>query len=152
MKKKLLLLAVTMLISVMGNAQLKLPSKLSAKKPGDVVKSVFISAKTGNFNYLYQLCDPNGYSDRDCKRICSITQLAYTVEGSTSSESAKQNLSEFVNIFKDGKITGEITYERDGKTTYAKIPFWYNHPLGENRSNEIMTLVKRSDKWYLYSF
>lgn len=65
--------------------------KLNQKYAKSVVNSIFHAAESGSFNHLYSLCDPNGYSDRDAKRICSITQLADTIEGTDASESAKQN-------------------------------------------------------------
>ena len=145
-------LLITLFTFVNVNAQDNKPFKLNQKYSKNVVNSIFHAAKSGNFDYLYNLCDPNGYSDRDVKQICFITQLADTVKENKASESAEQNLAEFVSIFKVGKITSKITYEKDGKTEYAKVPIWYNHPQGEDRSNEIITLVKRSGKWYLYSF
>ena len=152
MKTSLIGLFLLMTYTTHLNAQQNKPFKLNQKYAKNVVNSIFHSAKTGNFDYLYQLCDPNGYNDRDTKQICFITQLADTVNENKTSESAKKNLAEFVSIFKSGKITGDIKYEKDGKTEYAKVPIWYNHPQGEDRSNEIITLVKRSGKWYLFSF
>lgn len=126
--------------------------KLNQKYAKSVVNSIFHAAESGSFEHLYNLCDPNGYSDRDAKRICSITQLADIIAGTDASESAKENLAEFVTIFKSGKIRGDITYNNDGDTEYAKVPIWYDHPQGESRSNETIMLVKRSSKWYLFSF
>jgi len=152
MKKLLLLFFLALVFSSSGFAQLKLPFGLNSKKPSDVVNSIFMAAKSEKFDHLYLTCDPNGYSDRDSKRICSITQLADMVNGSNSSEHAKRNLLEFVQIFRDGRITGDVLYEKDGKTMYAKVPIWYDHPQGEDRSNETITLVNRSGRWYLFSF
>ena len=152
MFKKLILSLVILIFVVSVNAQENRPFKLNQKYAKNVVNSIFHAAQSENFDYLYSLCDPNGYSDRDAKQICFITQLADMVKENKASESAKQNLVEFVTIFKTGKITGDIVFEKDGKTEYAKTPIWYNHPQGEERSNETITLVKRSDKWYLYSF
>lgn len=135
-----------------GLAQGKKPFKLNQKYAKSVVNSIFHSAKSKSFDHLYGLCDPNGFSDRDAKRICFITQLADTIEGTNASESAKENLNEFIRIFKTGKITGDITYENDGDTEYAKVPIWYDHPQGDSRSNEVITLVKRTGKWYLFGF
>ncbi len=152
MKHSLVLLYFSLAFSFILNAQKSKTFKFNQKSSKNVVNSIFQAAKSGTFDYLYTLCDPNGYSDRDVKRICFITQLADTIEGTDASESAKQNLAEFVTIFKSGKITGDVAYEKDGNTEYAKVPIWYDHPQGENRSHETITLVKRSDKWYLFSF
>ena len=152
MYRLLVFLILTFCFITRINAQSKKSFKLTQNSPSNVVKAIFQSAKTNNFDYLFNLCDPNGYSDRDAKRICFITQLADTIEGADASDNAKQNLAEFVSIFKPGKITGDVIFENDGDTEYAKVPIWYNHPQGEHRSNETIVLVKRSKKWYLYSF
>jgi len=151
MKKSILVSLVSIFCLTDTNAQETKSFKLNQKYSKNVVNSIFHAAKSGNFNHLYNLCDPNGYSDRDAKRICFITQLADMVSENEASESAEQNLAEFISIFKPGKITGDVTYDKDGKTEYAKVPIWYNHPQGEDRSKEIITLVKRSGKWYLFS-
>ena len=151
MKKALLFSTVFIFNFIITNAQEKV-FKLNQKYSNNVVNSIFFAAKSGDFDHLYKLCDPNGYSDRDTKQICFVTQLADIVKENKASEIAKQNLAEFISIFKSGKITGDTSFEKDGKTEYAKVPIWCNHPQGEDRSNEIITLVKRSGKWYLYSF
>ena len=150
MKAQILSLILLLIMSFSANAQKKF--KLNQKYAKSVVNSIFEAAKSGNYNHLYSLCDPNGFSDRDAKRICFTAQLADTVKGGKASENAERNLAEFDSIFKTGKITGKVVYENDGQTEYAKVPIWYNHPQGESRSNETITLVKRSEKWYLYSF
>jgi len=152
MKHKTVLLLSCFLLSMLSYAQKKTNFKLNQKYCTNVVKSIFHAAKSESFDYLYKLCDPNGFGDRDVKRICSITQLANTIEAADASENAEKNLEEFTSIFESGKITGDVVYEKDGDTEYAKVPIWYDHPLGEYRSNETMVLVKRTGKWYLYSF
>lgn len=152
MKTKLLIISACVLISAINLAQAQKPFKLNQKYSKSVVNSIFYAAQSGDFKHLYGLCDPNGYSDRDAKRICFIAQLADAVSGNKASENARQNLDEFISIFKPGKITGKITFENEGDTEYAKVPIWYDHPLGESRSNETIKLVKRSGKWYLFSF
>lgn len=152
MTKKTVFLLSCILFSVLLNAQKKTNFKLNQKYCTNVVKSIFHAAKSGSFDHLYRLCDPNGFGDRDVKRICSISQLADTVKAKEASDNAKKNLEEFVSIFESGKINGEVIYEKNGDTEFAKVPIWYNHPLGEQRSNETMVLVKRAGKWYLYSF
>ena len=152
MKLKIVFLLSCFLFAVQLNAQKKNQFKLNQKYCTSVVKSIFHAAKSGSFDHLYSLCDPNGFGDRDVKRICSITQLAKTIEATDTSENAKRNLEEFVSIFESGRITGDVVYLKDGDTEFAEVPIWYNHPMGEHRSNETMVLVKRTGKWYLYSF
>ena len=150
MKARFLYTLLLLCICFTSVAQKKF--KLNQKYAKSVVNSIFEAAKSGNYNHLYALCDPNGFSDRDAKRICFTAQLADTVKAGNATENAERNLEEFDDIFKTGKITGEVLYESDGNTEFAKVPIWYNHPQGESRSNETITLVKRSGKWYLYSF
>ncbi len=152
MKHKTVLLLSCILFSMLLNAQENRAFKLNQKYCTNVVKSIFNAAKSRSFDDLNRLCDPSGFGDRDVKRICSITQLANTIRATDTSDNAKKNLEEFISIYESGKINGDVVYEKDGDTEYARVPIWYNHPLGEHRSNETMVLVKRTGKWYLYSF
>ena len=110
--------------------------------PKRVLKEVFRAANEQDYSNLSQLCPPNKTNDGDTQRyICDIAS------------SSKQEIKEFISYFKSARITGEITYylSSDG-AKMAKVPFWFNHPGGESRSNETMNMVEVNGKWYLSSF
>ena len=110
--------------------------------PKLVLEEVFKAAKDQDYSNLSKLCPPDKTNDGDTQQyICDIE---------SSSEEKKK---EFVNYFKDGRITGKVTYSKSSSgSETAKVPFWFNHPSGESRSNETMNLVKIDGKWYLSSF
>jgi hypothetical protein len=110
--------------------------------PKQVLEEVFRAAKNSDFSNLHQLCPPDKSNDGDTQKyICDVA---------TSSEQIK---SEFIAYFKEAHITGDVVYlnSPDG-VELAEIPFWFNHPSGGNRCNEVMKLVKVDKKWYLLSF
>ncbi len=112
------------------------------KTPEKVMQTIFKAAKKQAYSKLYQLCPPDKNNDGDTRRyICEIA--------SSSNEMKK----EFVSYFKNARITGETIYETtfDGVES-ARVPFWFNHPGGERRSNETMNMIKIEGRWYLYSF
>lgn len=120
--------------------------------PESVVNAIFDAAREQDFTILSLLCDPEGEGDGDVKQICSVTGLAEEVQKNPADKNLKRDLEDFVSVFKKGKITGETTYKTFKDIEYASVPFCFDHPGGDDRSNETMELVKRMDKWYLYSF
>jgi len=121
-------------------AQTKLEGFQSSPKL--VLEEVFRAANMEDYSNLHKLCPLNKVNDGDTQKyICDIA---------TSSEESK---AEFISYFKDARITGEIEYSSssDGFKT-AKIPFWFNHPGGESRSNETMNMINIDGKWYLLGF
>jgi hypothetical protein len=139
MKKTAFTLMCCFAISI-ASAQ-SIPKKFQSD-PKLVLKEVFRAANEQDYSNLSQLCPPNKTNDGDTQRyICDIAS------------SSKQEINEFISYFKNARITGEITYysSSDG-TKMAKVPFWFNHPGGESRSNETMNMVKVDGKWYLSSF
>lgn len=100
-------------------------------KPEEVVKAIFKSAKSGNFEMMKNLCDPKNENDGDTRDICQLVD--------------KDIQKEFVKYFKNGKLNGETQVKGDK----AIVPFLFG-PNGEKE--EEMKLIKRDGKWYLYSF
>ena len=98
--------------------------------PEGVVKMVFAAASSGDLSSLKDLCDPQGENDGDTRRIC---------------ESADKNPDEFKEYFAKGKINGESTVEGER----AEVPFLFGP---DGTKEESMRVIKRGDKWYLYSF
>ena len=110
--------------------------------PKLVLEEVFRAAKTRDFSNLHKLCPSDKSNDGDTQRyICDVASAS------------KETKKEFITYFKDARITGEVVYSKvsDGVET-AEIPFWFNHPSGESRSNETIELIKIDEKWYLLSF
>jgi hypothetical protein len=110
--------------------------------PKLILEEVFRAAREQDYSNLSKLCPPDKTNDGDTQKyICDIAS------------SSEQMKNEFISYFKNARITGEVTYSRssDG-TEMAEVPFWFNHPSGESRSNENMNMVKIGDKWYLSSF
>ena len=110
--------------------------------PKLILEEVFRAAREQDYSNLSKLCPPDKTNDGDTQKyICDIAS------------SSEQMKNEFISYFKNARITGEVTYSRssDG-TEMAEVPFWFNHPSGESRSNETMNMVKIGDKWYLSSF
>ena len=100
-------------------------------KPEEVVKAIFKSAKSGDFEMMKNLCDPMGENDGDTRDICQLKD-----------EKIQQ---EFVKYFKNGKLNGSAQIKDDR----AIVPFLFG-PNGDKK--EEMKLIKRDGKWYLYSF
>ena len=139
MKKIPIILVCCFAISL-ASAQSK--SEDFQSDPKLLLKEVFRAANEQDYSNLNKLCPPNKVNDGDTqKHICDIAS------------SSEQGIKEFISYFKNARITGEVTYSStsDG-TVSAQIPFWFNHPVGESRSNETMNLVKVDGKWYLSSF
>ncbi|MDH3708796.1 MAG: hypothetical protein OER04_02850 [Cyclobacteriaceae bacterium] len=148
-------LALSLLIMILAGAatfaQEKSSYEIDFTDPKSVVNAIFYAAKSKNLAILETLCDPSGVSDGDTWTLCSMSEIARQT-GVDRSESSADPIKEFVSMFAVGKITGDVSYEAQQGTEYANVPFWFNHPGGEGRSNESMTLVKRGKNWYLSSF
>jgi len=122
--------------------QCKVQSTDIQSSPTAVMNELFRAADTRDFSNLHLLCSQEISNDGDTQK--------YICDAESGSEEAKD---EYVSYFKDAKITGDITYgvsSGGGKT--AAVPFWFNHPGGESRSNETMNLVELNGKWYLSGF
>ena len=125
-------------VSVIVHAQ----SSSIQSSPESVMEEVFRAANSKDFSKLHLLCPSDKSNDGDTQQfICDVA---------TSSDKTKE---EYVSYFKDARINGEITYGENvvGVRT-AAVPFWFNHPGGESRSNETMNLIEIEGKWYLSSF
>jgi hypothetical protein len=110
--------------------------------PQLVMEEIFRAAETEDYSNLHLLCPPDNQNDGDTQKyICEIAS------------GSEANKAEFLSYFKGAKITGPVQYAtQPDETETAEVPFWFNHPGGESRSNETMNLVKIDGKWYLTSF
>lgn len=151
MTRLTLILSVLVSTSFMAVGQDKKSYDINFTDPKSVVNAIFHAAQTKDFGILQCLCDPYGQGDGDTKGLCSISQVAKQIEEYGGSENTKKELDGFVKMFESGRISGQVTYEDYEGTQHAKVPFWFNHPGGESRSNETMNLVKRHGNWYLSS-
>jgi len=152
MKKLAFILTVFVLTSLTVAGQDKKTFEIDFTDPKSVVNTIFYAAQIGDFSIMQCLCDPYGDGDGDTKGLCSISQIAKQIEDYEGSENTKKGLDKFVKMFESGRISGQVTYEEYEGTQYANVPFLFNHPGGESRSNESMKLVKRHGNWYLSSF
>lgn len=152
MKKLVLILTAFLLTSLLLVAQEKKSYEIDFTDPKSVVNAIFYAAQTKEFSIMQCLCDPYGEGDGDTKRLCSISQIAKQIEDYGGSENTKKGLDEFVNMFESGRISGQIIYSENEGEKYSKVPFLFNHPGGDRRSDETMILVKRHGNWYLSSF
>jgi len=126
--------------------------KIDFTDPESVVNAIFYSAQTKDYSILQCICDPLGKGDGDTKRLCSISKLAEQVKSYGGSEKTRQILDEFVSTFELGRVNGQVTFIEFEGEKIAKVPFLFNHPGGEKRSNETMNLVQRFGNWYISSF
>ncbi len=150
MKKLIIILTVLASISFGVNAQSKKAFKVNFTDPQSVVNAIFYAAQSNDFAIMQCLTDPFGEQDGDVRYLSSISQAAKETKSSDTNNN--KTVDEFVSMFKTGKINGKVTYKTQSGVEYANVPFWFNHPRGESRSNETMVLVKRYGNWYLYSF
>lgn len=126
MKKILLLFAVFAMVACKNGGG----DAVDQTKPEEVVNALFKAAQTSNFDMLKNLCDPKNENDGDTRELCNLTE---------------ERKKEFVEYFKDGKVTGSAVIEGDE----ASVPFVFG-PNGSE--SEEMKLIKRDGKWYFYSF
>ena len=110
--------------------------------PKSVMEEVFRAADKKDFSNLHLLCPPDKSNDGDTQQ--------YICEVESATEKTKD---EYVSYFKDARITGEIIFGKSSNgIKTAAVPFWFNHPGGESRSNETMNLIEIEGVWYLSSF
>ncbi len=152
MKQITLILALFACTLITAIAQEKSSFEIDFTNPKSVVEAIFYAAKTKDFAILQCLCDPYEEGDGDVKEICSVSTLANKANADGKNENIEKSLDQFARVFGPGRINGEVTYEKFRGTPYANVPFHFNHPGGESRSNESMKLVKRYGNWYLSSF
>jgi hypothetical protein len=112
--------------------------------PTSVVEAIFYAAKTEDFKILGELCDPEGEGDGDTKSLCALS--LYKIAGSAGNKITRE---EFVEIFKNAKISGTTINRSDKWGDFADVPILF----GSNADKEeTITLIKRDGKWYLGSF
>jgi hypothetical protein len=127
--------------------------QLDQSDPKSVVNAIFYAARSGEYDILENLCDPNGDGDGDTKRICALTDLKRQSSLYGETDDMAKVFKEFNETFNLASVFGQISYDSlDNGDKIANVPFMFNHPGGENRSSEVMRLVEREGKWYLYSF
>ncbi len=94
--------------------------------PEAVVQVVFDAANSGNLDVLPSLCDPLGENDEDVQRIC---------------ETADGLQDQFIEFFKDGKISGPVQTEGNE----ANVPVTFN-----NGDTDNIRCIQRDGLWYLF--
>ena len=122
------------------------------KDPKSVVNAIFYAAQTKDFEILQCLCDPFGENDGDTRSLCTMSSLLAQTSEFGGNAATEQAINQFVQMFQLGRLSGPITCEEIEGIKYANVPFLFNHPGGENRSNESMQLVNRYGNWYFSSF
>jgi hypothetical protein len=152
MRKSILLLLIILGANIIVKSQDKKEYSIDYKDPKSVVNAVFYSAQNNDFAILQLLCDPFAQGDDDTKRICELSQIANYQPNFAGEKLTSKDLDEFVIVFKSAKISGDVIYEQIDGVDYAKVPFVFNHPEGDSRSEEVMKLVKRYGNWYIVSF
>jgi hypothetical protein len=107
-------------------------AEVDQSDPVRVVQALFDAARTGQLAPLGGLCDPQGENDGDTRNICNLAQ-----EGSQSGE--------FVQYFRSGRVNGQATVNG----SRASVPILFGP---DGRRPETMQLIKRGNRWYLFSF
>ena len=146
MRKLLLLLILITSLNIFAQY------KIDFKKPESVVNAIFYAAQTKDYSILQCLCDPFGKGDGDTKRLCSLSKIAEQIKNYGGNEKIKKMLSEFSRVFEAGSISGQITFSEYEGGKLANVPIIINHPRGNKRSDETLTLVQRYGNWYLFGF
>ena len=152
MKNSLILFFLLVVSFSKAQAQTNNVFVVDFKDPKSVVNALFYSAQKKDFQILPLLCDPFGENDGDTKSLCGLYQIISNPSENYGNEITPNIVSEFVRLFQNGKLNGQITYEELDGVKYVNVPFLFNHPSGPSRSNESMKLVNRYGNWYFYSF
>ena len=124
----LLLFSILLLKGCSSNRK----SKLDFSSPGNVLQAVFSAAKSGDFFELKGLCDPLKKNDGDTSDICEINKK-------------HPDKNQFIEDFKLARLQGAVHVLGNR----AKVPFVYG-PKADKK--EVMHLIKRKTKWYLYKY
>lgn len=151
--RNLQILVIIILFSITKiHAQTSKVYAIDFKDPKSVVNSLFYAAQTKDFEVLQCLCDPFGENDGDTRSLCSMSNLFEQTSEYGGNETTQLAINQFTQMFQTGRISGQITYEESDGLKYANVPFIFNHPGGESRSNESMKLVNRYGNWYFSNF
>ncbi len=126
------LFLISIIIVLAACSQKKRKSQLDFSGPGNVLQAVFSAAKSQDFFELSGLCDPLKKNDGDTTDICQINK-------------DHKDKKSFLRDFKRGRING-ITRVLGNR---ARVPFLYG---SRGTIQEIMHLVRRGEKWYLYKY
>lgn len=140
MKKIIIILSFIPLVTIGQSNEFT----VDHEDPSSVVKAMFYAAETGDFQILGNLCDPEGEGDEDTKTLCALS--LYKIAGSRGSKATRQD---FVEAFKNGKVSGQTKKRSDKYGDFADVPILFG-PNGDKK--ETMTLINREGKWYLSSF
>lgn len=127
MKKIAASLFLLLLMGASTQAFSQVPDAM--KHPQGTMRLIFMAARSGDFTQLENLCDPQGESDGDTESICD----------------AAGNPEPFVEAFKDGRVVGMPRFSGN----MAEVDFLFGEGA---KQKETMTLIKRGEGWYLYSF
>lgn len=127
--KSIVLLSFLLLLGIESFSQ-RVPNQST---PRNTLEEFFRAARTGNFETLHLLCDPEGKNDGDTKRICALH------------ESSKEERIKYMRSFNLAySVKEEIISEQAASVTFKFGP--------RAQLSETMQLIKRNNKWYLSSF
>jgi hypothetical protein len=126
--------------------------QIDFKDPKSVVNALFYSAQTRDFEVLQCLCDPFGENEGDTRSLCSISSLMAQISEFGGNAATQHAVNQFVQMYQQGRISGQITFEEVDGNKFANVPFYHNHLGGPSGSNESMKLINRYGNWYFYSF
>ena len=152
MKNSLILFFLLVVSLSKAQAQTNNVFVIDFKDPKSVVNALFYSAQKKDFQILQCLCDPFGENDGDTRSLCSMSNLFEQTSEYGGNETTQLAINQFTQMFQTGRISGQITFEESDGLKYANVPFIFNHPGGESRSNESMKLVNRYGNWYFSNF
>lgn len=145
MKKTYYLIFIYSLYINISNIQAQsLTKELDA--PAKVVQTIFDVAKNNQFALLTNLCDIKKENDKDTHQICTMQEYANRMQNDPE---AKKKVDEFVALFKNGEIVGKTSYEQVDDTFIAYVVV---NVGAEKERQEIITLIKRGNNWFLYQF
>ena len=142
--KKLILLSLTALTILSCNQSESNTSSTTEKvsevkeandqsNPVWVVNQIFEAARSGKYESLITLCDPNGAGDGDVKNVCGV-YLA-----------SAEDKDDFNSFFKFGQVIGKAVIAGNEAKVQMKCGY-------EGNKDWTMNLSKHDGKWYLRSF
>lgn len=124
------ILTTIALILLCGTANSQIPNQST---PRNTLEEAFKCARTGNFEYIHLLCDPEGRNDGDVREICEIRT------------SSRKKQEEFQFLFKLAySLEVKMITEEAAEVTFKFGP--------KAQQDETMRLLRHKNKWYLSSF
>jgi len=152
--------------------------KLDQKDPVSVVNAVFYAAKSGGFEMLEPLSDPEGYGGRDTKLLLMLSDTSVENERTINlflseagdqykgvpEEEIKRIVKQIIldsrrgyfDLFSNGKISGAPEFfmgtEGEPNTPSAYVPVRLSSEDRLTDYDGSIHLIQRDEKWFLISF